>query len=260
MVVAGNSGLAGGEATSRGVEKRSIALAAPNVTGPARPELKEALDWIRRAAENGYADAQFELGRAFAEGQGLPQNFTEAARWYRRAAEQGHTAAQTGLAGLLESGHGAPSNPAEAIEWYRRAAEHGHGEAQYRLGLLHAKGGTGEPEFAEAAAWYRRAAEQNHARAQLGLGSLCFLGLGVAQDYLAAHMWLNMAAAKLPPGQDLDRALALRDRVAKMLTPAHLVEAQSMARAWQGKRRVSASRGIDPVLLAGLAEDESPGE
>jgi TPR repeat protein len=239
----------------------SFFLASPNPSGPARPDLKEALDWIRRSAENGYADAQLELGRAFEDGRGVPQNLSEAARWYRKAAEQGHAGAQCALGALLESGRGLPPNPAEAASWYRSAAAKGHAEAQYRLGLLCAKGLGSEQNFAEAASWYRSAAEQGHGRAQLGLGSLAYLGLGMLQDYLQAHMWFNLAAAGLPPGPDLDRAIDLRRRVSRSLAPVHLVEAQRLARQWQRRHRAGAGPEADPVLRAALeGEDDAAPE
>ena len=40
-------------------------------------------------AEQGHADAQFQLGNAYYLGQGVPQNYEEAAKWLRLAAEQG---------------------------------------------------------------------------------------------------------------------------------------------------------------------------
>ena len=56
---------------------------------------KEAYNWFRKAADKGLADAQFELGRIFANRlsmlliEGVYPDPTEAARWYRKAAEQG---------------------------------------------------------------------------------------------------------------------------------------------------------------------------
>ncbi len=56
-------------------------------------------------------------------------------------------------------------------------------------------GGWGVPEDgAEAAKWYRRAAEQGNALAQSNLGATYHNGEGVPQDYVLAHMWLNLAA------------------------------------------------------------------
>lgn len=225
-------------------------LGPTNITGQTKPDLKDAVEWIRRAAESGYADAQCELGHAFEEGRGLPKNVAEAARWYRKAADQGNASAQTAIGRLTELGEGAVANLTEALGWYRKAAEQGHAEGQYRLAQLHAKGAAGQQHFAEAANWYRRSAEQGYAAAQVALGSLYMLGLGVLQDYVQAHMWLNLAAAKLPAGRELDQALELRNRVAKLLTPAALVEAQRLARDWDVRYQRSTSISLDPASLA----------
>ena len=45
--------------------------------------------WFRKAAEHGYAKAQFRLGRMYENGQGVPQDDVEALKWYRKAAEKG---------------------------------------------------------------------------------------------------------------------------------------------------------------------------
>ena len=42
--------------------------------------------WYRRAAEKGCAEAQFELGRLYAEGKGIRQNLVQAYKWLRLAA------------------------------------------------------------------------------------------------------------------------------------------------------------------------------
>ncbi|MEM7463118.1 MAG: hypothetical protein AAF362_10605 [Pseudomonadota bacterium] len=44
----------------------------------------------RKAAEQGYAKAQFELGVSYAEGQGLKQDNVRAFMWLSLAAAQGH--------------------------------------------------------------------------------------------------------------------------------------------------------------------------
>jgi TPR repeat protein len=54
----------------------------------------------RKAADQGNARAQFNLGVLYANGQGVAQDYAEAARWYRKAADQGHADAQNNL-GLL---------------------------------------------------------------------------------------------------------------------------------------------------------------
>ena len=47
------------------------------------------MKFYRLAAEQGYADAQYNLGVMYANGHGVSQDYAEAAKWYRLAAEQG---------------------------------------------------------------------------------------------------------------------------------------------------------------------------
>jgi TPR repeat protein len=83
-----------------------------------------------------------------------------------------------------------------------------------------------------AARWLRRAAEQNFPAAQHNLGLLYLYGQGVRQDYIQAHMWLNLAATRFTPGADRDAAVRNRDGVAARMTPAQVAEAQRLAREW----------------------------
>jgi TPR repeat protein len=57
----------------------------------------EVAGWFRLAAIHGHADAQFNLGCMFDDGQGVAQDRAEAARWYRMAAAQGHAVAAESL-------------------------------------------------------------------------------------------------------------------------------------------------------------------
>ena len=49
-------------------------------------------------------------------------------------------------------------------------------------------------------------------------------------------MWYNLAASRLAPGQDLDRAVKYLDIVAKRMTPAQISEAEKLAREWKPKK------------------------
>ncbi len=53
-----------------------------------------AVKWFRKAAEQGYARAQFNLGWMYDNGRGVSKDESEAVKWYRKAAEQGHACAQ----------------------------------------------------------------------------------------------------------------------------------------------------------------------
>ncbi len=117
---------------------------------------------------------------------------------------------------------------ASALKEWRPLAEQGHAIAQLRLGMMYAKGRGVPPDYAEAARWYRRAAEHCIAGAQYKLGVMYGAGQGVPQDYVQAHMWMTLAAV---PG-DL-----ARDKLAEMMTPAQLAEAERLAREWTPKSK-----------------------
>ena len=59
-------------------------------------------------------------------GQGVKLDHAEAAQWrYRKAAEQGHAGGQCNLGVMYENGQGVKQDHAEAVRWYRKAAEQG---------------------------------------------------------------------------------------------------------------------------------------
>ena len=120
----------------------------------------EAAKWYRKAAEQGFADAQRNLGDSYYDGEGVPQDYTEAAKWYRKAAEQGDAGAQWWLGSMYEDGEGVPQDYTEAAKWYRKAAEQGDGDAQMSLAGMYEDGRGVPKDIREAQKWYRKAAEQ----------------------------------------------------------------------------------------------------
>jgi len=81
------------------------------------------------AAEQGYADAQFNLGLMYANGRGVPQDYAEAAKWFRLAADQGDATAQHNLALMYYSGKGVPKDNVLAHMWSHLAASQGGEDA-----------------------------------------------------------------------------------------------------------------------------------
>ena len=53
----------------------------------------EAVKLYRKAAEQGLADAQYNLGLCYGKGVGVAQNYTEAVKWIKKAAKQGNAGA-----------------------------------------------------------------------------------------------------------------------------------------------------------------------
>ena len=65
----------------------------------------------------------------YAKGQGVEQNFAEAIRWFRRAAEQGLAMAQANLGTMYASGQGVKQNLVLAYMWLSLAANQDDKEA-----------------------------------------------------------------------------------------------------------------------------------
>lgn len=63
-------------------------------------------------------------------------NYVKAVEWFRKAAEQGNDVAQYNLAMCYERGEGVVKDLAEAVKWYRKAAEQGYAGAKAMLKAL----------------------------------------------------------------------------------------------------------------------------
>ena len=96
----------------------------------------------------------------------------EAIKWFRRAAAQGNAAAQKNLGDCYFRGWGVTQDDHAAAHWYRKAALQGHASAQNRLGFCYCQGRGVSKHFDNAMRCFRAAAEKNHAAAQNNL-ALC---------------------------------------------------------------------------------------
>ena len=59
-----------------------------------RQDDAQAAQWFRKAAEQGVAQAQYNLGVMYAKGRGVRQDGEQAVQWFRKAVEQGYPQAQ----------------------------------------------------------------------------------------------------------------------------------------------------------------------
>lgn len=106
-------------------------------------DLKQAVKWCEKAAEQGHVKAQYALASAqhdlgvfyFTE-----KNFQLAAELFEKAANQGNANAQNLLGTLLYSGEGVKKDLAEAEKWLKKAAKQGHVGAKEKLADLKKKG------------------------------------------------------------------------------------------------------------------------
>jgi TPR repeat protein len=124
---------------------------------------KQAVAWYRKAADQGDARAQFNLGLMYSEGKGVQQDFKQAAAWYRKAADQGEVEAQCNLGNKYRQGQGVQQDSKQAAAWYQKAADQGHMKAHLGLGFLSEEAGDYQTAFASYRAG--QAADRDFARA-----------------------------------------------------------------------------------------------
>lgn len=137
-----------------------------NKPAPVSPEVK-------KAADGGDADAEYQVAVAYEFGCGVAASASEAAKWMRRSADHGDALAQENLGVMYHLGNGVPKDTAEALKWYRAAAKQGNSAAMYNLGIAYFNGPTTGEAVGEnqlfAAVWLTLAREFGNAQAASAL-------------------------------------------------------------------------------------------
>jgi len=125
------------------------------------PDFKET----KARAEQGDPEAQYNLAVMHDMGIGAPKNYTESGKWYAKAAAQGVAEAQFQLGvRYYEHGKQAKKNYETAFSWFYKAALQGMAEAQYNVGLMYQLGRGVATNRVEAYKWYIVSAAQGYAK------------------------------------------------------------------------------------------------
>ena len=171
-------------------------------------------------------------------GHGVPQDYAAAVSWYRKAAEQGDADAQYNLGVMYDAGQGVPQDYAAAVSWYRKAAEQGYAGAQYNLGVMYERGsrraaglrggGVVVSQGSRPGPCQGPAQPRRHVRPA---AEACR-----RTTYRRTSGSTSRAHATMrPTRQSRDSAVRNRDIVAAKMTPAQIAEAQKLAREWKPK-------------------------
>lgn len=150
-------------------------LALPNSSNDART----AIDYLRRSAEQGYNESQYEMGNVYYYGEeepyyhgcGITQNYNEALKWYKMAAAQTHTKAAFYIGNIYYRGYhykNAKSDYGEAMKWFKEV--NNYDVAQDFIGYMYYKGLGVEENLDSARVWFLKAANQGNSDAQKNLG------------------------------------------------------------------------------------------
>lgn len=182
---------------------------------------------LRHSAANGDLEAQFEVARRFALGQGVERNYEEAVRWYSQAAAKGFAPAQYRLGTFYERGRGVVRSLEAARTWYQRAAKLGNVKAMHNLAVINTALNRENPDYAASIYWFKQAANYNLADSQFNLAILYQNGVGVQKNQVEAYRWFSLAARQ----GDLEAAKR-RDIIEKKLKKSDLLLVANMLQAW----------------------------
>jgi len=160
-----------------------------------RGDLTRAHKEFSRLARDGVHAAEYNLAVMHLRGELQRPNPREALRLMTRAAQGGFVTGMFGLAQMHELGQGGLRvDLVEANRWYQRAAEAGSVDAQVAIGTAHYLGRGATKDAALAARWFRIAAQGGDVGAMYLYASMVESGDGVARDLDEARYWYSAAA------------------------------------------------------------------
>ncbi len=172
-------------------------------------------------ANNGNAEAQYDVGTMYQNGRGVQADRGKAIDWYRKAAAQGESKSisrlqlmqanatrfektageakkgdadsQYDLGNMHMKGVGTNIDYQQAVKSFEQSASQGHVKSAYKLGLIYYEGNDIKRNGKKAYRWFRQAAENGYPAAQYYLGKLFADGTGVRKDLAESLVWLGKA-------------------------------------------------------------------
>lgn len=164
-------------------------------------DFKEAIKWLKKAAESGSTSAKRRLGKRYIKGfpfsdgkkYKFENNPAEGVKWLKAAADDGNTSAMKELADCYYDGAGVERNISAAVELYLKSSQNDR-NAQFKLGELYLRGDGVEKDYQKAIKFYSKAGDLRHAGATKRLGDCYLNGWGVEKNSDKAIECYDLAA------------------------------------------------------------------
>lgn len=112
-----------------------------------------AIEWFKRASDQGYATASYDLGLAYLIGRGVKKNEAKGCELFLKSAQQGNDSGEYSIGTCYYYGVGLGRDSSRAFEWYQKAAAQDFPLAENGLGIMY---GTGDPmqrDLTESLKW-----------------------------------------------------------------------------------------------------------
>ncbi|MBA3604269.1 MAG: sel1 repeat family protein [Parachlamydiaceae bacterium] len=125
-------------------------------------DYKKACDYYKKAADQGYAEAQCDLGFHYKYGDGVDIDLSIAIHYYQLAAEQNDCRALCNLAVCYEEGAGVTQSSKEAFKYFKKAADLGFARGQFRVARCYSLGLGVKESFEKAIEYFELALGQDY--------------------------------------------------------------------------------------------------
>jgi TPR repeat protein len=210
-----------------------------------------ALMSLQYAAEHGHAFAMWQLGRMYAEGDGVPRDDYRAFEYFQKFADS-HADVNPAIPrarfvanAFVALGHyyleGIPNSsvsasPERARRLFGHAASYfGDSEAQYQLARLYVEGQGVDRDPKRAVPWLLLASNKGHYKSQALLGRILFQGEHGVRQRASGLMWLTVACDG--PGAKVPWIAELRESALKQATDDERALALILIERWVEGRR-----------------------
>ncbi len=147
-----------------------------------------------RAADQGLAASQYQLGLCYLDGLGVQANEQQAFKLFKAAAKGGWADAQAQLGECYLYGIGTKQDDSEAFQWLGKAAKQKCEAAYANLGLCYYNGYGTKVNYENAANYLRQAAENDNRQAQITLGQVYLDKKNPKYSPTEGFKWLEKAA------------------------------------------------------------------
>jgi TPR repeat protein len=156
--------------------------------------MRNAAYYLKLAADQGIAAAQFNYGMCLQDGEGVSIDMRNAAYYFKLAADQGYAAAQYNYGICLQNGKGVSIDMRNAAYYFKLAADQGDAAAQNNYGMCLQNGKGDSIDLRSAVYYLKLAADQGIAVAQNNYGMCLHDGKGVSIDLRSAVYYFKLAA------------------------------------------------------------------
>lgn len=207
-------------------------------------EYEQGTFWRQKAAEQGHAKAQYTLGVWYYN----RLDYVQALYWLRRAVEQGLAEAQCMLGNCYKSGKGVDEDEEKALYWYQKAAEQGDAGAQRMLGNCYNSGEGVDKDEEKAVYWYQKAAERGDDLAQHILINCYCNGIGVKKSVSKAKELIEKYTKDNPEQTARMYREILNDKVQAFLWYLKAADDDKIPKHWEIEQFQLYGKGVDEYI------------